>query len=101
MQGRLAFEYILTSAGLVRDQVLVVAADGRIERIEPNPGQPCDGFLALPGMPNAHSHAFQRALAGYGEAAGGGHDSFWSWREAMYRLANRVTPEDLFVIARE
>lgn len=102
MQGRLAFEYVLTPAGLVRDQALVVGADGRIERLEPNNGQLCDGFLALPGMPNAHSHAFQRALAGYGEAtAGEGHDSFWSWREAMYRLANRITPEDMFVIARE
>ena len=100
MQTRLAFEYILTPQGMVRDQALVVGADGRIERIEPRGPGPCDGFLALPGMPNAHSHAFQRALAGYGEVPGG-QDSFWSWREAMYRLANRVSPEDMFVITRE
>lgn len=100
MQSRLAFEYILTPKGLVRDQALVVDADGRIERIEPRGAGPCDGFLAIPGMPNAHSHAFQRALAGYGEVPSG-EDSFWSWREAMYRLANRVTPEEIFIIARE
>ena len=102
MQSRLAFEYILTPRGMVRDQALVIGAGGRIERIEPRGAGPCDGFLAIPGMPNAHSHAFQRALAGYGEvAAATGGDSFWSWREAMYRLANRVTPEDMFIIARE
>ena len=101
MQTRLAFEYILTPQGMRRDQALVVDAAGRIERIEPRGAGPCDGFLAIPGMPNAHSHAFQRALAGYGEVAGSGEDSFWSWREAMYRLANRVTPEEMFIIARE
>ncbi|HSN18904.1 MAG TPA: formimidoylglutamate deiminase [Gammaproteobacteria bacterium] len=100
MQTRLAFEYILTPQGMVRDQALVVDAAGRIERIEPRGAGPCDGFLAIPGMPNAHSHAFQRALAGYGEVPRG-EDSFWSWREAMYRLANRVTPEEMFIIARE
>jgi formimidoylglutamate deiminase len=100
MQTRLAFEYILTPKGMVRDQALVVDAGGRIERIEPRGAGPCDGFLAIPGMPNAHSHAFQRALAGYGEVPKG-RDSFWSWREAMYRLANRVSPEDMFIIARE
>ncbi len=100
MQSRLAFEYILTPKGLSRDQALVVDAAGRIERIEPRGAGPCDGFLAIPGMPNAHSHAFQRALAGYGEVPQG-QDSFWSWREAMYRLANRVTPEQMFIIARE
>ena len=100
MQTRLSFEYILTPQGMLRDQALVVAADGRIERIEPRGNGGCDGFLAIPGIPNAHSHAFQRALAGYGEAPQG-EDSFWSWREAMYRLANRVSPEEMFIIARE
>ncbi|MGE5624731.1 MAG: formimidoylglutamate deiminase [Bacillota bacterium] len=99
MQTRLAFEHILTPDGLLRHQALVLDGQGRIARIEPARA-PFDGFLALPGMPNAHSHAFQRALSGYGEAPRG-QDSFWSWREAMYRLANRVAPEDMFHIARE
>lgn len=99
MQTRLAFEYILTPAGIQRDQALVLDAEGRIQRIEPAKGQ-CDGFFAIPGMPNAHSHAFQRALSGFGEAPVG-QDSFWSWREAMYRLAKRISPEEMFIVARE
>src|SRR5215469_1734816 len=99
MQTRLAFEHLLTPQGILRHQALVVDPEGRILRIEPSAG-PYDGYFAVPGMPNAHSHAFQRALSGYGETPKG-DDSFWSWREAMYRLANRVTPEDMFVIARE
>src|SRR5690606_31584751 len=59
-----------------------------------------DGYLALPGMPNAHSHVFQRALAGFGEARRG-EESFWSWREAMYRLAGRMSPDDLHAVARQ
>jgi formimidoylglutamate deiminase len=54
---------------------------------------------ALPGMPNLHSHAFQRAMAGLAEHAGAGGDSFWTWREAMYRLADRLEPEDVQAIA--
>ncbi len=99
MQTRLTFKYVLTPEGLRRDQTLVIGASGLIEALEPGIGH-ADGFFAIPGMPNAHSHAFQRALSGFGEMPHGG-DSFWSWREAMYHLANRVTPADMFVIARE
>ena len=48
----------------------------------------------LPGMPNTHSHAFQRAMAGLTEYRVGERDSFWSWRETMYRFANRITSDD-------
>ena len=99
MQIQLTFKYLLTPKGLCRDQTVVVGETGLIEALQPGKG-PADGFLAIPGMPNAHSHAFQRALSGFAEARTGA-DSFWSWREAMYRLANKVTPEDMFVIARE
>lgn len=104
MHRILRFRHLLTPHGMVHDRQLVVGADGRIERIDPaEPGREWHGWLALPGMPNAHSHVFQRALAGYGEARAsvGEGDSFWSWREAMYRLAGTVTPEDLQVIARQ
>jgi formimidoylglutamate deiminase len=53
----------------------------------------------VPGMVNLHSHAFQRALGGLTERAGDGPDSFWTWRELMYRFANQVTPEQLDAIA--
>lgn len=95
---RLSFRHILTPDGMLHDRALSVAADGRITAIEPATDH-ADGFLALPGIPNAHSHAFQRALAGHGEVPSGA-DSFWSWRDAMYRLAARVTPEDQAIIAR-
>ena len=49
---------------------------------------------ALPGMPNTHSHAFQRAMAGLAEYRVRERDSFWTWRETMYRFANRITPDD-------
>lgn len=55
--------------------------------------------FALPGMPNLHSHAFQRAMAGLAERRGPGDDSFWTWREAMYAFASRIGPEDLQAIA--
>lgn len=53
----------------------------------------------LPGLPNLHSHAFQRAMAGRAEHRGDPADSFWTWREAMYALAARVDPEALHAIA--
>ncbi|SIT43100.1 Formiminoglutamate deiminase [Paraburkholderia ribeironis] len=57
----------------------------------------------IPGMPNLHSHAFQRAMAGlteYRAASGtGATDNFWSWRDLMYRFAARITPEGLASIA--
>ncbi|MEH3023659.1 MAG: formimidoylglutamate deiminase [Pseudomonas oryzihabitans] len=55
----------------------------------------------LPGMPNLHSHAFQRAMAGLAEVAGATQDSFWTWRELMYRLVGRLEPEQLEVVARQ
>jgi formimidoylglutamate deiminase len=53
----------------------------------------------IPGMPNVHSHAFQRAMAGLTERAGTSGDNFWAWRELMYRFLARITPEDNEVIA--
>jgi formimidoylglutamate deiminase len=53
----------------------------------------------VPGMVNLHSHAFQRALGGLTERAGDGPDSFWTWRELMYRFAGRITPDQMEAIA--
>ncbi|MGH8225843.1 MAG: formimidoylglutamate deiminase [Gammaproteobacteria bacterium] len=97
-ERRLNFRYLATPGGLARERAVVVDEAGMIRAIEPASG-PWDGTLALPGMPNAHSHVFQRALAGCGEARSG-EDSFWSWREAMYRLAARVDADALYAIAR-
>jgi formimidoylglutamate deiminase len=55
--------------------------------------------LVVPGMVNLHSHAFQRALGGLTETAGEGPDSFWTWRDLMYRFARNITPEHIEAIA--
>jgi formimidoylglutamate deiminase len=67
-----------------------LATSGGTERI--------DGIV-VPGMPNAHSHAFQRAMAGNTEYRLSARDSFWTWRRAMYALANRIEPDDLQILA--
>ncbi len=59
------------------------------------------GF-AIPGLTNAHSHAFQRALAGHTEQRSpAGRDDFWTWRKRMYELAGRVDADGLYAIARQ
>ncbi|MBI3283236.1 MAG: formimidoylglutamate deiminase [Burkholderiales bacterium] len=62
------------------------------------PGEPQENFV-LPGMSNLHSHAFQRAMAGMTESAGESKDSFWTWRDLMYRYALHITPEQIQAIA--
>lgn len=107
MSGRLSFAAILGPGGIERDRAIEFDDAGLITSVSAG-GAPYDGFLALPGMPNAHSHAFQRALTGRGERAvtgpgarPPGSDSFWSWRENMYRLANAVDAEAMYAIARQ
>lgn len=96
------FETALLPGGWAQ-QVRVTLARGRIATVEPGAAaQPGDArhAVGLPGLPNLHSHAFQRAMAGLAEAPGGeGRDDFWSWRDTMYRLVGRLTPEDVAVVA--
>lgn len=53
----------------------------------------------LPGLVNAHSHAFQRAFAGMAERREHDSDDFWAWRDRMYRIALRITPEQMRAVA--
>ena len=62
-------------------------------------GAAVNARFALPGMPNLHSHAFQRAMAGLAERRGPGDDSFWTWRETMYGFTSRIGPDELRSIA--
>jgi formimidoylglutamate deiminase len=64
----------------------------------PQSAERLDGHL-LPGLVNAHSHAFQRSFAGMAERRESAHDDFWSWRDLMYRIANKITPPQLQAIA--
>jgi formimidoylglutamate deiminase len=95
------FESALLPSGWARN-VRLTASDGRIEQVSADtPRQPADEHhaIALPGLPNVHSHAFQRGLAGLTERRGSGADSFWSWRELMYRFIERLGPEELEAIS--
>ena len=98
----LAFERALLPDGLAQRVLIEVAPDGRIVRLEraadPERG-PFKRGLALAGMPNLHSHAFQRAMAGSAEVATGAEGSFWGWRDVMYRFVDRLAPADLTAIS--
>lgn len=61
---------------------------------------PLPGKALLPGLANAHSHTFQRLFRGRAEGRAAGGDTFWTWREQMYRAANFVSPEGLYDVAR-
>ena len=80
------------------DAALAVGADGRLREPADRDGE-LIGNWVLPGMPNLHSHAFQRAMAGLAERKGRADDSFWSWRETMYAFAATVGPDELQAIA--
>jgi len=85
-----------------RDNARIATRDGLIASIEtgakPGPNDECHA-IGLPGMPNLHSHAFQRGMAGLAEVQGQTADSFWTWREAMYRFVDRIEPDTLLAIA--
>lgn len=97
-------ERALLPNGWANDVRLEVGADGRLTTVEANAS--ADGAERLrgpllPGMPNLHSHAFQRAMAGLAEVVGNPNDSFWTWRELMYRMVGKISPDQLHVIARQ
>jgi len=86
---------------------LVCDAEGRVvsvTRVEELPGETNAVRLRkramLPGLVNAHSHAFQRVIRGRTEYRGSSSDSFWTWREMMYAAAQRLTPEAIYDASR-
>lgn len=94
---------ILMPGGWASNVLLTIDGHGRIAGIERDAGKTAHADMArgpvLPAMANLHSHAFQRAMAGLAERAGSADDSFWTWREAMYRLVAEMTPDDIEVVA--
>ena len=92
----------LTPDGWRRDVAIAIAADGTIENV--SAGAQCNGAVraagpVLPGMPNLHSHAFQRAIAGRTGRAAADGDSFWTWRQAMYAFLGRIDADAFEAIA--
>lgn len=94
-------EQALTPEGWIKAARLRLTA-GRIAAIErevaPQPGDERHAVI-VPAMPNLHSHAFQRGMAGLAEAPGPVEDNFWGWRTTMYRFASRMSPHHLQAIA--
>lgn len=92
----------LTEDGWQSDVVL--ATEGvTITSVSAEGAVPADAVrlagVAVPGMANLHSHAFQRAMAGLVERRGPEDDSFWTWREVMYRFLAQMGPEDIEAVA--
>ncbi|NUY82664.1 formimidoylglutamate deiminase [Flavobacterium sp. MAH-1] len=95
------FKGLLTENGWLVNASVVVDENGKIASVSQNTeGEKVNGF-ALPGFQNAHSHAFQYAMAGLAELheGTGVPDDFWSWRTAMYNLALTISPDQLEDIA--
>lgn len=95
--------HALLPTGWARNVVLRWDSNGRITAVDvdavPDAQTPRAGGPVLPGMPNLHSHAFQRGFAGLSEFRAQAQDSFWSWRSLMYRFAAKLGPAHLEAIA--
>ena len=101
MNRSLFFDHALLPDGWAR-AVRVEVEDGIIRTVVANgSGEGAARFpsIAVPGVPNLHCHAFQRGMAGLAERRGPADDSFWTWREVMYRFLARLTPDDVEAIA--
>lgn len=91
----------LLPSGWARDVTVTIGPDGRIASVADNtqPNGSRTGML-LPAPVNAHSHAFQRAMAGLTESRGSDpRDTFWTWRQLMYRFLDRLDPDQVQAIA--
>ncbi len=103
-QTALWFSQALLPTGWARD-VRIGVTDGVIVSITTDAARgagEADCGVALPGLSNVHSHAFQRAMAGLTEGRGpdsAGDDNFWTWRQLMYRFLDRGEPEEIEAIA--
>ena len=97
-------ETALLESGWHENVLITTDAKGSITDIQTQPPSPpkdatrLKGYT-LPGICNLHSHAHQRAMAGLAERSGNSEDSFWTWRDIMYRFSERMTPEQLEAVS--
>jgi len=101
--NRLFADHALLPGGWARGVLLAWDAAGTLTAVTtgtaaPN-GTPHAAGPLVPGVPNLHSHAFQRAFAGLSEYRTDTADSFWTWRDLMYRFALAISPDQLEAIA--
>jgi formimidoylglutamate deiminase len=102
----LAPDYVYTSEGLQANLMVTISDDGRIVTINQREAgmqsiglseiSSLPGVALLPGFVNTHSHVFQRALRGHTQRPLSEHDTFWTWRRAMYDEAQRLNPDLLY-----
>ena len=100
-KNRLWFEQALLPGGWASD-VLMTVLDGLILDVAADVARPADEpahGAAVPGLGNLHSHAFQRGMAGLAEVGGPVGDTFWTWRETMYRFVGRMGPDEVEAVA--
>lgn len=98
---RLHFASALLPSGWAKNVQVVITA-GAIAEVTPGvaPAAGDERYgVALPGLASLHSHAFQRGMAGLAELRGDSTDTFWTWRETMYRFALAMTPDDVTAVA--
>jgi formimidoylglutamate deiminase len=98
---RLILDHALLPDGWA-ENVGIDIEGGRIVAVHANAsaeGRERIAGIALPGLPNLHSHTFQRGMAGLAETRGPEGDSFWTWRQVMYRFLGSLTPDDVEAIA--
>ena len=100
-------ELLFAEGRACADTGLLVNADGLVAGLATQETAPPDtevvplsGKALLPGLANAHSHTFQRLFRGRAEGRAAGGDTFWTWREQMYRAAAFVSPDELYDVAR-
>src|SRR5690606_33611479 len=98
----LFFDHALLPDGWARN-VAVAVENGQIRDVKsditPPEGAERVPGIAIPALANLHSHTFQRAMAGLAERRGPANDSFWTWREVMYRFLGQLNPDDVEAIA--
>jgi len=102
MPRKIFAEEAMLQDGWDRDVLIEIDDYGVIAAVRTHQargGAEAAGGPVLPGMPNVHSHAFQRAMAGLAEHMGSPEDSFWTWREVMYSFLRQLDPDQVRAIA--
>ncbi|WP_196138007.1 formimidoylglutamate deiminase [Aliikangiella sp. G2MR2-5] len=99
---KLYAEKVLVENQWLKNQSISIDNKGVITAIEPGMADGAEIIegAVIPGMVNCHSHAFQRAFAGFSEYRANEADSFWSWRDIMYRFVAKMSPADAHIVAR-